>query len=274
MPVAPRTLAWGLLASSTLALVGVCLQPPRPRAKPEGKSLQAQTLAKKLPPLAALRMEPLGPVARPIAFVGVPIGATGSRPVHLVFPWRGSARERCLTWREVVGEGVFVLCPELPLVAPHPGEPSASRFPDVDALAARIRDSLRAAKARFGQYLDKGSITVAAEGEAAERAVQISRTEPSFFSRLLLLDGGYKAWSPVQVQVFSERGGLRVGFVCKEGTGCGEGATHPVVVSRRFGIDARVSSVGAAVWGTPPALQGSFAWLVRDDLRFSVLKKP
>ncbi len=277
MVSSPRTLTWGLLLLLLGATVGLVSQALTQRGMPHRVRGASEAVAlKRLSPLQAEQLEALGPEGDPVGFIIAPVGATDSRPLHLVLPWREAPEAECRKWGQVVGAGWFVLCPKLPVDTGARDQPlNSPPYPSVSALEARLKAALGAAKARFGKYLDKGPISLSGEGMAAGRAVVLSRAEPAFFSRLLLVGAGYEDWSPVQIQVFSERGGLRVVFLCeRENIPCQQGALHPVVMTRRFGVSARVSLGDPGLSGSQSPLGESFRWLWEDDLRFSVLKKP
>ncbi len=270
-------MAFGLLLLLLGATAGLVFQALTQRGMPHRGRAAAEALAlRRLSPLQAERLEALGPPGDPIAFIIAPVGAAAPRPLHLVLPWREAPDADCRKWSQSVGAGWFVLCPKLPADAGSRDHTLDSPlYPSVPALEARLKAALGAAKARFGKYLEKGPISLSGEGMAAARAVLLSRAEPAFFSRLLLIGAGYEDWSPVQIQVFAERGGRRVVFLCeRENQRCQEGALHPVLMTRRFGVSARVSLGDPALSGSQSPLGESFRWLWEDDLRFSVLKKP
>lgn len=277
MVTSPRTLTWGLLLLLLGATAGLVSHGLTQRGMAQRGPVASTSLAlKSFPPLQAERLGALGPEGEPVAFIIAPAGATAPRPLHLVLPWREAPEAECRKWGQVVGAGWFVLCPKLPADTGARDQPlNSPLYPSVSALEARLKAALGAAKARFGKYLDKGPISLSGEGLAAGRAVLLSRAEPAFFSRLLLVGAGYEDWSPVQIQVFSERGGRRVVFLCeRENQHCQEGALHPVLMTRRFGVSARVSLGDSGLSGNESPLGESFRWLWEDDLRFSVLKKP
>lgn len=273
MSLTPRTLALGLFTTLLVGTLAVAQRALNQRGRPATETGRALAVAEKLAPLSGEALTALGPSAMPIAFILAPIGATGPRTLHLVIPLHGSAEEQCRSWQRALGSEFFVLCPLLPS---NPGSVpgSEANYPDIASLEARIRESLHAAKARFGRHLDTGPISLSGEGLAADRAVLLARTEPSFFPRVLLLDGGFDAWSPVQIQVFSERGGQRVHFICKGIGPCSLRAEHRALLSRRFGLEAKVSQLEPGrTLGEPRLLAEYFTWLIEGDLRFSVLKK-
>jgi hypothetical protein len=130
---------------------------------------------------------------------------------------------------------------------------------NVEQSASRLRSALQAAKAEFGDYVAKGSVILAGAGDAAEQATLIARQEPSFFPRLILVDG-QRLWSSSLFAIFKQAGGERVLFVC-ESEACRQSERQLLTVSRSVGMEIAVES-------RPGWLARRANWLVAGDPRF------
>jgi predicted esterase len=174
----------------------------------------------------------------------------------------------CAVFRALLENRGLLLCLAGPRVAVH----SEGRyFPDhhalerllvasVDALveaAPRAVDRTAAVYAGYSQGATMGALMIAAHGDA--------------FPRLLLVEGGFDAWTPSHASEFRKRGGRRVLFACGRSY-CRTRAESAARVLERAGVEARVVSDlrgghtyrGAVAEAVAPALD----WLLAGDPRW------
>ncbi len=194
--------------------------------------------------------------------VSVPLGARQPRPVVVVLHGEHDRPEwQCGTWRAVVGDRAFVLCPRGRAVAGT----KTFTFDDRRDTELELRGSLRALKERFGPYVAKGSVVLAGFGVGAEYAVALARAEPSFFSRLVLVEGGTDAWTASAAGIFEHGGGVRVLFACSSAP-CRELADQKLSITRSLDLDGKVvfaGELGGVFDGRlARALSREYAWLM------------
>lgn len=192
--------------------------------------------------------------------VCVPIGATESRPVVVVAS-SGPPREACDAWHVITDKFPFVLCPALVATAGRPGT--------LSQLRAGLRSALIALKHEYSAHVDPGSIVLVARGMLAEQSIFIAQQEPSFFRRLVLVDGGTETFSNLFISVFGQRGGERVLFVCGDDA-CRSTASARAAYAYRNGVEMR-AALAAADSGThwpTDAIADEWSWLVAGDPRY------
>lgn len=224
--------------------------------------------AGQLPPLAArswreeLAVKGFGP-----AMVALPLGATSARPVVVVLHGAGDKAEwQCGSFRGVLGAHSFLLCPR--------GQSAGGGLQgwgSFDESAAELRAGLAALKARYGSHLAKGSVALIGYGEGAAIAADLARQEPSFFSRVALVNGDPVAFSPSATKIFAERGGKRVLFFCTNVECDNRGTERALLLTR---LDVQAKSVQREVGPYldqrfTDALQGDMPWLFEGDARFA-----
>ena len=96
-------------------------------------------------------------------------------------------------------------------------------------------------------------------GGAADQVVLLARQEPSFFRRLILIDGE-RRWSSSVAAIFKQGGGERVLFVC-ESEACRRSERRLVTVSRSVGLETALES-------RPRWLERRRDWISAGDARF------
>jgi hypothetical protein len=253
----------GPVSGSVSASASVIASAPRPKPKPP----------KKLPPLAAeswlieLKVEGFE-----LASVTVPVGATEPRPILIALHGAGDRPEwQCGTWRAISDNRGFVVCPR---GIAHPGFPaSAPRYTwkDSAATSLELRAALRALKARFGDYVAPGPVVLTGFSLGAAHAVPLLRQEPSFFSRVALVEGGTQGWSATLGTTFAAHGGKRVMFVCTQ-PACKPGALAAQRLTERGGALAELvdaGNLGHVLDGrAAAAIKPRFQWLVEGDPRW------
>jgi hypothetical protein len=73
----------------------------------------------------------------------------------------------------------------------------------------------------------------------AEHGAFIVRQEPSFFSRVVFVEGGYSRWTASASSIFAKRGGERVLFACAQKS-CVRLAENARALTLRAGAEAEV----------------------------------
>lgn len=244
-----------------------------PSAASASAAAPAQPPKKPLPALEAeswlieLPVEGFAP-----ASVSVPLGATRALPIVIALHGAGDRPEwQCGTWRGIADNRAFVVCPR---GIPHPSFPaSAPRYTwgAVAATERELRGALRALKARFGEYVAPGSVVLTGFSLGASHAVNILREEPSFFARVVLVEGGAREFSATLGAVFAKNGGKRVMFVCTQ-PACKPGAQIAVRLTERGGAQAELvdaGNLGHVLDGrAAAAIKPRFLALVADDPRW------
>lgn len=269
-----------IATATALALLGLvqgckCDAGPLPGGAPTvaAPSAKPPKPPKKLPPLAAeswlieLKVAGFEPVS-----VSVPLGATEPRPILVAMHGAGDRPEwQCGTWRGIADNRGFVVCPR---GVSHPGfPPSAPRYTWKDAATTsrELRAALRAVKASFGEYVAAGPVVLTGFSLGAANAVQLLRQEPSFFSRVVLVEGGSQGWSATLGTAFATNGGKRVLIVCTQPS-CRPGALTALQLIKRGGAQAELldaGNLGHVLDGrAAAAIKPRFEWLVDGDPRW------
>ena len=247
-----------------------------PDAASTGASASASASAappKRLPPLTAaswrveIAVEGFGE-----ASVSVPLGATEPRPVLLALHGHADRPEwQCGTWRGISDACSFVLCPRGTALGDPKKPPTTFGWKDPEATAKELRAALQALKKRFGDYVSKGPVVLAGYSLGAAHAVAISRQEPAFFERLVLVEGGHAAWTAGIAGIFTQRGGKRVLFVCAQSS-CRQEAQRSLRFAMRAGAETRLvdaGDLGHVFDGrVAKAVKPEFGWLVAGDERW------
>lgn len=232
-------------------------------------SASASAKPKRLRPLQAeswrveIPVDGFGP-----ASVSVPLGATRPRPVLVALHGLGDRPEwQCGTWRGITHAYPFVLCPR---GVPMPGQKTFT-FGSRDQTVAELRAGLRALKQRFGDHVAPGSVVFAGYSLGAIQGVSIVKQEPSFFSRVVLVEGGYAEWSSGVATLFAKGGGQRVMFVCTQ-PACAKQAEVRAAWTERAGAEAKLVDAGnlGHVFDGRVArvVKRELGWLVTDDPRW------
>ena len=170
------------------------------------------------------------------AFVTPPIGATAPRPLVVGVHGAGDRPEwSCGGWRLASQSNTFVVCPQGNKLTP---QTFAWGSPQV--LAMRVDAAVAAARAKFGPYLDSGSMIFAGFSQGATFAEPFLRQNAARFTIAILAEGGYAtARSPSFAKAFRAGGGRRIVLVC--GTPhCFTAAVGAKPVLERAGIEALV----------------------------------
>ena len=180
------------------------------------------------------------------ASLAVPKATRRPRPIVTLLE-QGIRGARCRELEAAWERSAFVLC--VPVER------------DLEKTSARLRAALGATKASFGDHVAKGSVILAGSGEAAEQATLLAREEPSFFRRLILIDG-HRLWSSSMAAIFKKGGGERVLFVC-ESDACRRSEAQLLTVSRSVGLDTALEE-------RPGWLERRRGFITAGDARFEV----
>jgi predicted esterase len=209
------------------------------------------------------------------AIVSVPRGATGPHPVIVATHGAGGRPEwKCAAWREIAGDGGYVVCPRgRPLAASDPV--TGYFYPDHHDLSAEVTASLAALKGRFGDKVDLEAPLYAGFSQGAVMGSLILPDHPARFARAMLIEGSfdsYDEWTLLTARRFKQGGGDRVVFACGRAL-CAERARRSAALLRRATVEARVLHVKGAghTYAGPMTgpLQEAFAWLTENDPRWA-----
>lgn len=219
------------------------------------------TVAPAQPPLAAEWLERIELSKGRILYVAPPVGSTEPRPI--VVAVHGAVDDPgliCSAWRLVTDVYPFVVCP-----AGAPVGKSTYVWSTTAALDSAIDEALGAVRARFGDRISPGPAIYVAFSQGANMAGAVVGRTSGRFSRVVLTEGGYRAFDLSAAKRLASAGGERVLFTCSQ-PGCAssfEGSRQSLVAAK---IQARVSYSGPHGHSMPPAVResihGSLPWLV------------
>lgn len=200
------------------------------------------------------------------AKAAVPLGAVRPRPLLIALGGEIDRPEwRCGSYRGVTGNRSFILCPSR-----TPRGSATPSMPTTEATARALRAEIAALKARFGAHLARGSVVLAALGPSVEHALALALEEPSFFSRLVLVNGSLSRLDGAFATRYGQMGGERVLVVCSRG-GCGADPDLKVRSLRPAGVDARLTRPerGEGLDAeTVRSIGEQWSWLVGSDARW------
>ncbi len=226
-------------------------------------------------PLPALPgfFEALPVAGHPDAWMSLPTGATGKRPVVVVIHGSGDRPDwQCGGWRRATGEYPFVVCPR---GAAAPGESTRTdvRYTHRGgaALLAYIDASLAVLEARYPAYVDASTPILAGFSLGASEILALAVQDPARFPRIALIEGGTQGWTDARIDAYVAGGGQRVLYGA--GQRANEAAARAVV--KRLvakGLDARVVYAPVDHTFDPPledAVHEALPWLVAGDARWA-----
>ncbi|MEO7037974.1 MAG: hypothetical protein ABI548_28665 [Polyangiaceae bacterium] len=196
------------------------------------------------------------------AQVAVPIGARGARPVVIALHGiAGRPEWACGAFRGIAGPMPFVLCPRGVLRSDLPAADVRYTFGSAEDTARELRAALTELKRKYGAYIAAGPLIFGGFEVGADLAVAIARQEPTFFSRLVLIEASAGTWPPSHAAIFARQGGARVlfaGSAAQRDTLILEG-----VLTRRGGAEAQSVVLASADLGPASVdqLAEHWAWL-------------
>jgi hypothetical protein len=198
------------------------------------------------------------------AALAVPLGARTSRSI--VIALHGSADRpewACAALRSIAGPAPFVLCPRGVQRADFAAGDPRYTFGSVDDTARELRTALAELKRRYGVYVSPGGVVFSGFELGADRVAAIAPQEPSFFSRLLLVEPSPTSWPTSQAALFGPSGGQRVLFAF--GPAHRDELTLRAVLTSRAGADSRAVFLGDGPVTLEPSsrrlLSQNWAWL-------------
>jgi pimeloyl-ACP methyl ester carboxylesterase len=150
---------------------------------------------------------------------------------------------QCGTWRGVTEAFPFVVCPR-GIAVPGSNHPVVYTYEGPRAVVRELRGALEALKKRFDGYVAPSPVVLAGFSLGAVYALELAKEEPSFFSRVVLIEGGASGWTSALATLFARRGGQRVVFVCGQDT-CRTQAERAKLWTERAGADAELIVPGA-----------------------------
>jgi pimeloyl-ACP methyl ester carboxylesterase len=256
-----------LLALAALGCTCGSRQPEKSATK-EGGAAVAPSGIRELEPLSAesWRIE-LAVPGFEAASLSVPLGAREPRPVVIALHGIADLAEwQCGTWTGISRGRAFVLCPR------GIRRDGRETWGELARTERELRAALAALKRRFGEHVAAGSVVLAGYSLGAAHAARLVQQEPSFFSRLVLVEGGHEPLTAAVAAVFARGGGQRVLFACGQ-RACEAEAQRRLVYLRRAGVDAELVmalEVGHALDGRmAEAIARRWEWLVSGDPRFA-----
>jgi pimeloyl-ACP methyl ester carboxylesterase len=240
--------------------------PTDPRPTPEAPAVA---------PLAGF-FESLPVTGHPDAFVSLPTGATGKRPVVIVVHGAGDRPDwQCGGWRRATGGYAFIVCPT---GRPDPGSSTKgdARFTHIGGkpLLAMIDGALDALATRYPDHVDTTTPVLAGFSMGAGEILALALQQPSRFPRIALVEGVNDTLDDARARAFVAGGGQRVLFGCGQ-RGC-KAASEAAAqrLTARDHLDARVVFAPVNHTFDPPledAVHSQLAWLIEGDARWEVV---
>jgi len=206
------------------------------------------------------------------ASVSVPRGATQPRPLIIVLHGESDLPERqCREWRRISGGYPWVLCPRGTPRSGSPAKEGRFTYASPDAAAKELRAALAALKDKYVYHVAPGSVVLVGYSLGARYAIELAKQEPSFFSRVVLVEGGGQQWASGAATLYQRGGGQRVLFACREAS-CRKEARDRVALSQRLGLKAKVVAASGSGHvddgAVADGLRREYRWLTQGDPRF------
>ena len=224
------------------------------------------------PPLAGF-FESLPVAGHPDAFVSLPTGATGKRPVVVVIHGAGDRPDwQCGGWRRATGEQAFVVCPT-GRVDPGSSSKGDTRYAHIGgpALLGYIDASLAALAARYPDYADTATPLLAGFSLGSWEVLALAVQQPARFPRVALVEGVTDKLDDARARAFVQGGGVRILFGCGH-KGCEQTAKATAQrLEAHDHLPAHVAFAPVNHTFDPPledAVHAELAWLVEGDGRW------
>ncbi|HYQ40553.1 MAG TPA: hypothetical protein VER11_01250 [Polyangiaceae bacterium] len=192
--------------------------------------------------------------------LAVPLGAKSPRSIVIALHGSTDRPEwACAALRSIAGPAPFVLCPRGVARADFAAGDPRYTFRSVDDTARELRAALAELKRRFGVYVAAGPVVFAGFELGADQAAFIAPQEPSFFSRLLLIEPTPASWPTSQAALFGPAGGQRVLFAF--GPAHRDELSLRAVLTTRAGAESRALFLGEG----PVTLEAPTRRLLREN---------
>jgi pimeloyl-ACP methyl ester carboxylesterase len=227
-----------------------------------------------LPPLAGF-FEALAVTGHHDAWMSLPTGATGKRPVVVVIHGAGDRPDwQCGGWRRATGKFPFVVCPR-GADAPADSTKRDARYTHRGgaALLAYIDESLAALEAKYPDYADTTTPILAGFSLGASEILALALQAPGRFPRIALVEGATRGWTDAQVDAYLAGGGRRVLYATGQRV---NDVVAKTTVKHLLAKGLAARAVYAPVNHTfdPPledAVRGDLGWFVEGDRRWPPL---
>jgi pimeloyl-ACP methyl ester carboxylesterase len=218
-------------------------------------------------PLVALEVPGYG-----AAVVSLPVGATTPKPVLIAAHGNYDRPEwQCATWRSILGNRGFVLCPRGVARRDSPS-PNDIRFTyaNASAFTAELDAALAALRSRYADFVDPGPLMYAGFSLGAILGVSYVLRDPSRFPRVVLIEGGEGGWGEAKL---AAAGGQRVLWGCGQ-AGCVGGAKALAARFERAKVPSRVvygKGEGHSYTGAvADEIKKELPWLIEGDERWAL----
>jgi predicted esterase len=239
-------------------------------APPEGST----TVDAAAPPPLPGFFEALPVTGYPDAWMSLPTGATGKRPVVVVVHGAGDRPDwQCGGWRRATREIAFVVCPR-GAYAPRDSTKDDWRYTHRGgaALLGYIDAALAAVAAKYPDYADTSTPVLAGFSLGASEILALALASPARFPRIALVEGATGGWTDAKIEQFLAGGGRRVLY----GAGQRGNETAARAAAKHLstkGLEARVVYAPVGHTFDPPledAVRGELEWFVDGDERWTV----
>ena len=203
------------------------------------------------------------------AVVSLPAGARTRKPVMFAVHGNYDSPDfQCGTWRAMVKNRGFILCPR---GVPRPDSPAPDdiRYTYEGRFAPELDAALAALQQRYGAWIDPGPMIYVGFSLGAILARGYVMRAPSRFTRMILIEGGASGWDATAM---SKAGVARMLWACGQSPCVDAGRAAAAAFERAKVASKVVSAKGAGhTYGGPvaDAIRAEWEWLVGGDPRWS-----
>jgi len=206
------------------------------------------------------------------AVVSLPTGATTPRPVAVALHGNFDRPEwQCEVWRGVFGARGFIVCPRGIARRDVPKSADRWEYASGKAVEQEILASLAALSRRFGAHVAEGPVVFIGFSLGAIYGSPLVQKQPERFPRVVLIEGGQKAWTRFTAAKFAKGGGLRLFIGCGQ-AGCLDQAKRLGPALEKAGLPTRSggSRTAGHTYDGPiaQALSSELEWLLEGDPRW------